>query len=110
MLLFAFTSIIGNYYYGQANVEFLSRRRSVMLGFRLAVSAMVVLGALMELKLVWGLADLCMTFMALINIYAIVRLRKIVLAALADYRTQKIQGKDPVYHGEGSWSEPSVSN
>ena len=97
VLLFAFTSIIGNYYYGQANVEFLTRRPAVMLCFRLLVCVMILLGAVMQLKLAWGLADLCMTFMALINIYAILKLRKFVLAALVDYRRQKRRGKDPVF-------------
>ena len=97
VLLFAFTSIIGNYYYGQANVEFLSRRREVMLCFRILVCVMILLGAVMQLKLAWGLADLCMTFMALINIYAILKLRKFVLAALVDYRRQERRGKKPVF-------------
>ena len=97
VLLFAFTSIIGNYYYGQANVEFLTHKRWVMTTFRIAVSVMILLGALMQLKLAWGLADLFMTIMALINIYAILKLRKYVLAALIDYRRQKQQGKDPVF-------------
>ena len=97
VLLFAFTSIIGNYYYGQANVEFLTRRRSVMLCFRMLVCVMILLGALMQLKLAWGLADLFMTIMALINIYAILKLRKYVLAALIDYRRQKRRGKDPTF-------------
>lgn len=103
VLLFAFTSIIGNYYYGQANVEFLTRKRWIMALFRTLVSVMILLGAVMQLKLAWGLADLFMTFMALINIYAIWRLRKQVLDALADYRTQKRAGKDPAYHGVGVW-------
>lgn len=108
VLLFAFTSIIGNYYYGQANVEFLSRSRKVMIAFRTLVSVVILLGAVMQLKLVWGMADLCMTVMALINIYAIFRLRKQVLAALADYRAQAAQGKDPVYKGEGVWAAETV--
>ena len=103
VLLFAFTSIIGNYYYGQANVEFLTRRRWVIVGFRWMVSLMILLGAVMQLRLAWGLADLCMTFMALINIYAILKLRKKVLIALADYRKQKSKGKNPIYTREGLW-------
>lgn len=97
VLLFAFTSIIGNYYYGQANVEFLSRKKSVMLSFRIAVSIMILLGAMMKLELAWNLADLCMTFMALINIYAILKLRKVVVAAMADYNRQKKAKKNPVF-------------
>ncbi len=105
VLLFAFTSIIGNYYYGQANVEFLTRKRWVMALFRTLVSVMILLGAVMQLKLAWGLADLFMTCMALINLYAILRLRKVVLAALTDYRTQKTRGQDPLYKGQGVWEE-----
>ncbi len=98
VLLFAFTSIIGNYYYGQANVEFLTRKRWVMAAFRTGVSVMVLLGAVLQLKLVWNMADLFMSVMALMNIYAILRLRRQVLDVLADYRAQKEAGKDPVFN------------
>ena len=98
VLLFAFTSIIGNYYYGQANVEFLTRSQTVMVLFRTGVSVMVFLGAVLQLKLVWNAADLFMTVMALMNLYAIFRLRRQALDVLADYRRQKAQGKDPVFN------------
>lgn len=97
VLLFAFTSIIGNYYYGQANVEFLTRRRWVMAFFRTGVSVMVLLGAVLQLKLVWNMADLFMAVMALMNLYAILRLRRQVIDVLADYRRQKQAGKDPQF-------------
>ena len=97
VLLFAFTSIIGNYYYGQANVEFLTRSRWVMAFFRTGVSVMVLLGAILQLKLVWNMADLFMTVMALMNIYAILRLRRQVLDVLADYRRQAQAGDDPQF-------------
>ena len=100
VLLFAFTSIIGNYYYGQANVEFITRKKSVMLVFRTGVTLMVLSGAVLQLKLVWNLADLFMAAMALMNIYAILRLRKQVIDALADYRKQKDNGLDPHFHPE----------
>lgn len=103
VLLFAFTSIIGNYYYGQANIEFLAHRRWIIAGFRIAVCFAIWAGALLQLKLVWGLADLFMTIIALINIYAILRLRKQVVGALDDYRSQVAQGKNPVYKGPGVW-------
>lgn len=98
VLLFAFTSIIGNYYYGQTNVEFLTQRKDVMVGFRVGVIGMILLGTLMHLHAVWNLADLFMTVMALMNLYALWRLRGRVLAVLADYRRQKKQGSDPQFH------------
>lgn len=107
VLLFAFTSIIGNYYYGQANVEFLTRSKTVMALFRTGVSIMVFLGAVLQLKLVWNAADLFMTVMALMNLYAIFRLRRQALDVLADYRRQKAQGKDPVFNPA---DVPSVQN
>lgn len=107
VLLFAFTSIIGNYYYGQANVEFLTRNKTVMALFRAGVSGMVFLGAVLQLKLVWNAADLFMTVMALMNLYAIFRLRRQALDVLADYRRQKAQGKDPVFNPA---DVPSVQN
>ncbi len=107
VLLFAFTSIIGNYYYGQSNLEFLIRRRLVMAVFRGVVCAMVFAGAVLHFNLVWGLADLCMTLLALINIYTILRLRKQVVAAWADYRAQQAAGKDPVFTGIGVWETNS---
>lgn len=97
VLLFAFTSIIGNYYYGQANVEFLTHNKKIMILFRTGVSGMVLLGAVLQLNLVWNAADLFMTVMALMNLYAIFRLRHQALDVLADYRRQKAQGKDPVF-------------
>ncbi len=107
VLLFAFTSIIGNYYYGQANVEFLTRNKKVMILFRAGVSGMVLLGAVLQLNLVWNMADLFMTVMALMNLYAIFRLRRQALAVLADYRRQKAEGKDPEFNPA---DVPSVHN
>lgn len=98
VLLFAFTSIIGNYYYGQANVQFLSMRKPVMTVFRILVALMVLAGAVSQLQLVWNLADLFMTFMALMNLTAVVLLRKEAFSALADYRRQQAAGtENPVF-------------
>lgn len=98
ILLFAFSSIIGNYYYGETNIEFIKRSRSNIFIYRIAVLAMVMFGAVAEFDLVWSLADLTMGIMALINLYAIFRLSSVAYAALLDYRKQKKAGKDPVFY------------
>ncbi|MDR0734477.1 MAG: alanine:cation symporter family protein [Elusimicrobiota bacterium] len=97
LFLFAFTSIIGNYYYSQANVEYISRSKRVMFVFRILVLAMVLFGAHTQVAVVWNLADMTMTLMALINITAVLLLRKFVLLALKNYRAQRDAGKDPVF-------------
>lgn len=116
VLLFAFTSIIGNYYYGQANVQFITRDRRVLFIFRALVSVMVLLGAVLQLRLVWNMADLFMSVMALMNITAILLLRKQALCVLDDYRKQKKAGiEKPVFRAENvpcvqnayAWEKPS---
>ncbi len=101
ILFFAFSSIIGNYYYGEANVRYLTNSKVVMVVFRLLVCGMVMFGALASLDLAWSLADLCMACMTACNLVAITLLSKYVVRLLTDYRAQKKQGiKDPVFKKE----------
>ncbi|KKK39038.1 sodium:alanine symporter [Mesobacillus campisalis] len=100
IFLFAFSSIIGNYYYGETNIEFIKQSKPAMLVYRLAVVGMVMFGALVDLAVVWNLADLFMGIMALINLVAITLLVKVALAALKDYTAQRKQGKDPVFYAD----------
>jgi alanine or glycine:cation symporter, AGCS family len=100
IFLFAFSSIIGNYYYGETNIEFIKQSKPAMMIYRLAVIGMVMFGALVDLAVVWNLADLFMGVMALINLIAITLLVKIALAALKDYSAQRKQGKDPVFYAD----------
>ena len=60
ILLFAFSSIIGNYYYGEANIRFITSKRSVLFIYRILVGGMVMFGALASLDLAWSLADVTM--------------------------------------------------
>lgn len=98
IFLFAFSSIIGNYYYGETNIEFIRDNKAILFTYRIAVLAMVVFGAVANLGVVWTLADIFMGVMALINLVAIFLLYKVAIAALNDYKVQRKQGKDPVFH------------
>lgn len=95
--LFAFSSIVGNYYYGQANIEFITKNKTVLNIFRTLVVITVFLGSQASIGIVWDTADLFMAFMAIINLIAILFLGKHAFAALDDYSKQKKQGKDPVF-------------
>ena len=97
IFFFAFSSIIGNYYYGEANVKFITSSRKVLNAYRLLVGVMVMSGAVMSLQTVWSLADLTMALMTLCNIAAIVLLGGQVMTLLKDYRKQKSAGLDPVF-------------
>ena len=97
IFFFAFSSIIGNYYYGEANIKFVSSSKKVLNIYRTLVCVMVMGGAIMSLQTVWSLADLTMGLMTLCNIAAIVLLGGHVFPLLKDYRKQKSEGKDPVF-------------
>jgi AGCS family alanine or glycine:cation symporter len=101
LFFFAFSSILGNYYYGEANVRYLTRRRGVLLLYRLLVGGMVIFGAVATLETAWSLADITMGLMALCNLIAILFLGKYAFRLLRDYRLQKRAGiKEPVFTKE----------
>lgn len=98
ILLFAFSSIIGNYYYGEANIRFITKKRGVLLGYRILVGGMVLFGALATLDLVWSIADVTMGLMTICNLIAISLLSRQAVLLLKDYVGQKRLGiKDPIY-------------
>ena len=99
--LFAFTSIIGNYFYAEANILFITKNKTAMTIFRIAAAIMVFIGAGNSLDVAWSLADITMGLEAVVNIIAIVLLGRIAFAALDDYEKQKKAGLDPVFY-EGS--------
>lgn len=108
IFLFAFTSIIANYYYGETNVRFMTSHRGVLVGYRLCVTAMVLVGGLASLETVWSMADIAMALMAICNLAAIFALGKYAIRALADFRAQRKRGiKDPQYHRNVN---PEISN
>lgn len=100
IFFFAFTSIVANYYYGETNIRFLTPRRGAVYAYRVLVGTMVLLGGLMSLGLVWSLADITMSLMALCNLAAILVLGRYALVCLKDYRSQRRQGRNPVYHAD----------
>ena len=100
IFLFAFSSIIGNYYYGEANIRFITDNSSVMTIYRLCSGGlMVVFGAIASFELVWNIVDFFMAFLTACNLIAIVLLGRYAFRLLDDYRQQKKKGiKEPVFH------------
>ena len=98
ILFFAYSSIIGNYYYGEANVRYITNNKTVMIVFRILSGGMVMFGALASLDLAWSLADICMGLMTICNLIAITLLGKYAFRLLEDYLQQKRNGiKHPVF-------------
>lgn len=99
IFLFAFSSIVGNYYYGEVNISFFKGHKSkvsqikiiknLIKLFRVGVIIMVFAGSIAELKLIWNCADLFMGLLCVTNIFAILQLGKYAFIALEDYISQK---------------------
>ncbi|MFF2877078.1 alanine/glycine:cation symporter family protein [Gottfriedia sp. NPDC057991] len=100
VFLFALSTIMGNYYYGESNISFMKNSKKSIYLYRFAVIGMVLFGALYSAELIWSLADIFMGLMVLVNLYAITRLAKVVKALLKDYVSQKKQGLDPVFSAD----------
>ena len=100
IILFAFTSISGNYYYGEANIRFLTDKKWVLTVFRiLSGGAFVFLGAVASFEFVWSLGDLFMALVTLCNLIALAFLSKHAFKLLDNYRDQKRRGiKSPVFN------------
>ena len=100
ILLFAFSSIIGNYYYGEANIRFITPNNTVMTIYRIcSAGLMVIFGAIASFELVWNIVDFFMAFLTACNLIAIVILGRYAFRLLDDYRQQKRKGiKEPVFH------------
>ena len=99
IIMFSFSSIVGNYYYGEINISHLTDKKIYLQLFRVGVIAMTFLGGIASLDLVWNLADLFMGFLVLTNVSAIVRMGRQAGLALDDYIAQKRAGiETPVFH------------
>ena len=98
IFFFAFSSIIGNYYYGETNIQFISTKKIYLYLYRVLVIGMVLFGSVASMQFVWSIADVFMGLMAILNLIAIVLLSNIAIKALQDYMTQRKAGKNPVFY------------
>ncbi|RAZ80748.1 alanine/glycine:cation symporter family protein [Planococcus halotolerans] len=100
ILFFAFSSIIGNYYYGETNIEFINAHKGWLTAYRVGVLAMVMFGALAQVSLVWNMADLFMGLMAVLNLVVIALLGSTAFKVLDDYTKQRKAGKNPEFYAK----------
>ena len=101
MLLFAFTTLLGNLYYVDNALAYLNHKKTpsdrFMLIFRIICAVVVFLGAIVSMDTAWALADITMGLMCLINLPCCAALSGVAVKALKDYEQQKLEGKNPVF-------------
>ena len=98
--LFAFTTLIGNYFYCEGCLRFIIKKlpgKTLLTVFRLGATLLVLLGAILSADAVWNTADVAQGIMVVVNVPAILILGKKALVCLEDYIAQKKEGKNPHY-------------
>lgn len=98
ILLFAFSTIIANCYYGETNIRFITGKRWVMWIFWAFVAFCIIFGAIGSLTTAWAIIDICMGLLTLCNLVAIARLSRHTFRLLDDYMAQRRNGLDPQFH------------
>ena len=98
IFLFAFSSIIGSYYYGETNIQFIKDNKAILYVYRFATMGFVMLGAVAGLGFVWEVADLFMALMTVINLIGIGLLGSVALKVLKDYQDQRKLGLNPTFN------------
>jgi AGCS family alanine or glycine:cation symporter len=100
MALFAFTTLLGNFFYMDSCLTYLLRRSPGKIGrtaLRIGGCAVIFAGCIMPASLVWDLSDALMGLMCLINLPALLRLSGVAMDALEDYLHQRREGRDPTF-------------
>ena len=100
MILFAFTTLLGNLYYvNQAFSHIMGRMpgRRFFTVYYLLAAGVILLGAGLSADLLWGVADVTMGLMTLINLPVIFLLGKYAYRALGDYKRQRDAGQEPTF-------------
>jgi len=103
MILFAFTTLLGNLYYVEQGLYYIFKRipsKPFLTIYRILASLLILIGAGLSADLLWNIADIAMACMALINIPVICYLGRYAVAALKDYEAKRRQGKEPTFYAD----------
>lgn len=101
MVLFAFTTLLGNIYYVDNALTFMNNKvkpsKRFMNIFYIACTVVIFVGAIIPMDAAWAMADITMGAMTLINLPTCMILGKHAITCLKDYEIQKKAGKNPIF-------------
>lgn len=101
MVLFAFTTLLGNLYYVDNALAFMNNKnkpsKKFMNIFYIFATLIIFIGAIIPMDAAWAMADITMGGMTLINLPTCMIMGKIAIDCLKDYEKQKKEGKDPIF-------------
>ena len=100
MLLFAFTTLLGNFYYIENCFAYILRRtppKPFMDAVRVIGALLIFIGSFVGFGLAWDVADICQCVLAALNIPVCVILGGVAYKALDDYVAQRNRGENPTF-------------
>lgn len=109
LVLFAFTSMIYNYYLGENSINYFSEHnQGLFIGFRILTLVLIYWGSSQDLSTVFGFADLTMGILALVNLLALVLLFDVGLKILQDFDRQIRSGRSQPVFDPGQFTELNI--
>ena len=87
LFFFAFSTIIGWYFFGEANIKYLFGKDGVKY-YRWIVFGFILIGSFLEVQLVWDIADMFNGIMVFPNLIALFALSPVVVKSLEDYESK----------------------
>ena len=99
IFLFAYSTIIANYFYGETNVRYICNKEWAVNLFRCLSGVVVLMGGFMTLQQAWSIVDLAMALMTIINLIAVCLLSRYAFRLLQDFKVQRRNGtKEPRFN------------
>ena len=98
IFLFAYSTLISNYFYGETNIRFITGKPWAITLFRLLSGVVILLGGYITLQEAWSIVDLAMALMTITNLIAVLLLSRYAFRLLKDFKEQRKQGKELVFN------------
>ena len=100
LMLFAFTTLLGNYFYAEQNLKFITENRTILILFRIAALVIIFIGTHVGFEMAWNMTDILMALVAIVNILAVFALRKPIIATLRNYDEARKTTNEPIFQAK----------
>ena len=97
LMLFAFTTLLGNYFYAEQNLKFITENSKALFVFRIVALVIIFIGTHVGFEMAWNITDILMALVAIVNILAVFAMRRPVIAALKNYDKARKTTDEPVF-------------
>ena len=92
MFFFAFSTIVGWYFFGEQNIRYLFGSKAVK-PYAIIVCACIICGCALKVDLVWAMADMFNGLMVIPNLLGLLPLTKVFLELMSDFEKQPAKAK-----------------